>query len=64
MGNFLGAQNVDMLKERGIRAVLTTSIETRTQLLYLAIKYATEHIPFHKCIEAHDRHNFSIGGHF
>jgi hypothetical protein len=46
----MGAQNVDMLKERGIRAVLTTSVETRMKLTYVAIMYATEHIPFHKRI--------------
>lgn len=30
IGNYFGAKNIDLLKERGIRAVLTTSVETRT----------------------------------
>ena len=29
LGNFFGAQNVQNLNEYGIRAVLTTSVETR-----------------------------------
>lgn len=33
LGNTYGAQNSDILKEYGIRAVLTTSIETRIPLL-------------------------------
>ena len=31
IGNYFGAVNVDVLKEYGIRAVLTTSVETRKQ---------------------------------
>jgi hypothetical protein len=46
----MGAQNVDLLKERGIRAVLTTSVETRKEIVKAAIVYAPEHIPFHKRI--------------
>jgi hypothetical protein len=32
IGNYFGAINVEILKEYGIRAVLTTSVETRTTL--------------------------------
>lgn len=36
IGNYFGAVNTDVLKEYGIRAVLTTSIETRSRLVKLS----------------------------
>lgn len=47
LGNTYGAQNSDILREYGIRAVLTTSIETRTLSGNKAVNYDPSAIPFH-----------------
>ena len=60
LGNVYGAQNPEILKEYGIRAVLTTSIETRTFPLTPAIKYKKTDVPFHMVIQAHDKDTYSI----
>ena len=47
LGNVFGAQNAEILKEYGISAVLTTSIETGRPAIHSDIAYSPTDIPFH-----------------
>ena len=47
LGNVFGAKNAPILKEYGIRAVITTSAETGTFPPSSDISYEFEDIPFH-----------------
>ncbi|KAM3139757.1 hypothetical protein pb186bvf_008215 [Paramecium bursaria] len=57
LGNYEGANNLDLIRKLKIRAVLTASQET-------AIKYQEEMVHFHEIIQAHDKEDYDIVQHF